>query len=219
MNEWINNQHRAIQLEFQPVGFTLLKNPLDAMWGLLPTLWWVGSWLPTYLVSFFPSSREKISQRDLNRQPLGWEMGDSFTITCKICISSIVVDLRYSFIDVGGLCMTCMLVVLQPDSENQMACRWYHMHPLLCKWAQCLDFGQMWGDHALGRRWGSRLQHDLGHLPTTEDPHNLCVFFIFCFLFSFFFVQAWQFSRYFGPFKYPSIQSFPPHICEPWTSQ
>ena len=44
----IDNQHRAIQCKFQPVGLTLLKNLLGAWWGLLPTLRWVGSWfLPT----------------------------------------------------------------------------------------------------------------------------------------------------------------------------
>jgi hypothetical protein len=38
--------------EFEHVGPTLLINPLDARWGLLPTLQWVGSWLLTYSVSF-----------------------------------------------------------------------------------------------------------------------------------------------------------------------
>jgi hypothetical protein len=32
------NQCRAIQHEFEPVGCTMLKNPLVAGWGLLPTL-------------------------------------------------------------------------------------------------------------------------------------------------------------------------------------
>jgi hypothetical protein len=49
----INNQHRAIQREFEHVARTLLKNTLGVRWGLLPILWWVGSWLPTYLNSFF----------------------------------------------------------------------------------------------------------------------------------------------------------------------
>jgi hypothetical protein len=35
----------------------------------------VGSWLLSYLASFFSSSRENISQRDLNHQPLHLEMG------------------------------------------------------------------------------------------------------------------------------------------------
>ena len=35
--------------EFEPVGPTLLKKPLDAWWGLLPTLRWVGSCLSTAL--------------------------------------------------------------------------------------------------------------------------------------------------------------------------
>ena len=74
----IDNQHRAIQCKFQPVDLTLLKNLLGAWWGLLPTLRWVGSWLPTYLVSFFfQLGREKISQRELNCQPLHLEMGTS----------------------------------------------------------------------------------------------------------------------------------------------
>ena len=37
------NQRRAIRREFEPIGPTMLKNPLDAGWGLLPTLWWVSS--------------------------------------------------------------------------------------------------------------------------------------------------------------------------------
>ena len=40
-------------------------------------LWWVGSWLPTYLASFFPSSREKVSQHKSNHQPLHPETGPS----------------------------------------------------------------------------------------------------------------------------------------------
>ena len=51
MDELINNQHWTIRREFEPVDPNLLKNPLDARWGLLPTLQWVGSWLPTYLPS------------------------------------------------------------------------------------------------------------------------------------------------------------------------
>ena len=47
--------------EFEPVGFTLLKNPLGAGWGVLPNLQRVESWLPSYLASFFLSSSEKIS--------------------------------------------------------------------------------------------------------------------------------------------------------------
>jgi hypothetical protein len=31
----------------------LLKNPLGAGWGLLSTLRWVDTWLPSYLISFF----------------------------------------------------------------------------------------------------------------------------------------------------------------------
>jgi hypothetical protein len=42
-----------MRCESKPVDPTLLNNPLDAGWGLLPTLWWVDSWLPTYLASFF----------------------------------------------------------------------------------------------------------------------------------------------------------------------
>ena len=45
----MNNQRWAIRHEFEPVGPTLLTHPLGAVWGLLPTLWWVGSWLLTYL--------------------------------------------------------------------------------------------------------------------------------------------------------------------------
>ena len=73
----INNQHQAIWCEFEPVGPTLFKNPLGAGWGLLPTLRWVGSWLPTYLAGFVLSSREKILERESNRQPLHLRMGTS----------------------------------------------------------------------------------------------------------------------------------------------
>ena len=45
--------------------------------GLLLTLRWLGYWLPTYLASFFPSSREKISQWESNHQPLHSEMDTS----------------------------------------------------------------------------------------------------------------------------------------------
>ena len=55
----------------------MFKNPLGAGWGLLPTLWWVGSWLLAYLPSFFMSGKEAISQRESNRQPLHSEMGSS----------------------------------------------------------------------------------------------------------------------------------------------
>ena len=75
---YISNQHQAIQRNFEPIGLTLLKNPLGARWGLLSTLRWVASWLPTYLPSFFlPSSREKILQRESKHQPLHSEMGTS----------------------------------------------------------------------------------------------------------------------------------------------
>ena len=44
----INNRRRAThRREFESVGPTLLENPLSVEWGLLPTLWWAGSWLPT----------------------------------------------------------------------------------------------------------------------------------------------------------------------------
>ena len=49
----INNQCWAIRREFQPVGPTLLKDPLGACWGLLPSWRWVASWLPTNLDDFF----------------------------------------------------------------------------------------------------------------------------------------------------------------------
>ena len=50
------------QSEFEPVGPTSLKNFFGVGRDLLPTLWWMGSWLPTYLPThFFPSTREKIS--------------------------------------------------------------------------------------------------------------------------------------------------------------
>ena len=55
----------------------MLKNPFDARWGLLPTLWWVGAWLATHPASFVLSSREKISQQKSNRQPLCSKMGTS----------------------------------------------------------------------------------------------------------------------------------------------
>ena len=51
---YINNQCPAIWHEFELVGPTMFKNYLGARWGLLPTLQWVGSWLPTYLASSSP---------------------------------------------------------------------------------------------------------------------------------------------------------------------
>ena len=39
------NQCWTIQCEFEPIGPTMLKNPLDARWELLPTLQWMGSCL------------------------------------------------------------------------------------------------------------------------------------------------------------------------------
>jgi hypothetical protein len=74
---WKNNLCRAIPCEFEPVNPIMLHNPLGAGWGLLLTLWWVGSSLPTYLFSLFPSSREKISQRESNCQPSHLGMGTS----------------------------------------------------------------------------------------------------------------------------------------------
>ena len=53
INKQINNERHAIRREFEPVRPTLLKDPLGAGWALLPTLRWVGSWLPTYLAHFF----------------------------------------------------------------------------------------------------------------------------------------------------------------------
>ena len=38
-----NKRKKAIRRKFEHVGPTLLKNPLDAMWGLLLALQWVGS--------------------------------------------------------------------------------------------------------------------------------------------------------------------------------
>ena len=68
----------TIRREFEPVGPTMLKNPLITEWYLLPTLRWMGSWLPTYLPNqFFSSSREKISQLESIRQPLHSKMGTS----------------------------------------------------------------------------------------------------------------------------------------------
>jgi len=53
INRYTNDQCQAIGQEFEPIGPILFKNPLDAGWDLLPTLLWVGSWLPTYLIGFF----------------------------------------------------------------------------------------------------------------------------------------------------------------------
>jgi hypothetical protein len=39
-------------VNFSPIGPTLLKNPLDAGWGLLPTLPWASFWRPAYLANF-----------------------------------------------------------------------------------------------------------------------------------------------------------------------
>ena len=50
-NEEKESKLWAIRRRFESVGPTLRKNPLGAGWGLLPTLRWVGCWLPTYLTS------------------------------------------------------------------------------------------------------------------------------------------------------------------------
>ena len=55
----------------------LLLEQLVRGWGLLPTLRWVGSWIPTYLTSFSLLSREKISEHKSNHQPLHLKMGTS----------------------------------------------------------------------------------------------------------------------------------------------
>ena len=65
-----NIQHRAIHHEFKPVGLTLLKDPLDARWGSLRTLQWVGSW-------FFRQVKRRFQNRELNRQPLRSDLGTS----------------------------------------------------------------------------------------------------------------------------------------------
>jgi hypothetical protein len=35
------------------LALTMFKNPLGVGWGFLPTLWWVGSSLPTSLGSYY----------------------------------------------------------------------------------------------------------------------------------------------------------------------
>ena len=78
MKEIKKVQRQAIQCKFEPIGPTLFKIVVGARRGLLPTLWWVGSWLPTYLLDvFFLSSKEKISQRESNRQPRYSKLGAS----------------------------------------------------------------------------------------------------------------------------------------------
>ena len=44
------NQLWAIWREFKPIGLTMFKNPLDAWWGLLLTLRWVGSSLCFFII-------------------------------------------------------------------------------------------------------------------------------------------------------------------------
>jgi hypothetical protein len=80
----MNNQRRAIRREFESVGLILLKNLLGAGWGLLSTLRWVGSWLPTYLANLVLPSREKISQWESNRQALHSEMSTSPLFSLRI---------------------------------------------------------------------------------------------------------------------------------------
>ena len=57
-----NIQHRAIGHVFEPIGPTLLKDPLGAGWGFLPTLWWVGFW-------FFRQVERRVHSWGSNRQP------------------------------------------------------------------------------------------------------------------------------------------------------
>jgi hypothetical protein len=73
----IIKQCAIIHVGFLDVGYLLTKSLLGAGWGILPTLGWVGSCLPTYLPSFLLSSREKISQQESNHQSLHSEMGTS----------------------------------------------------------------------------------------------------------------------------------------------
>jgi hypothetical protein len=40
-------------MHLSPLALPCLKILLVQGWGFLPTFWWVGSWLPTYLPSFF----------------------------------------------------------------------------------------------------------------------------------------------------------------------
>ena len=71
----INNQRQAIWCEFEPVGPTLLKNPLGVgELYCLPCGGWT-LWLPACLASFFSSSKEKIPHQESNRQPLHLKMG------------------------------------------------------------------------------------------------------------------------------------------------
>ena len=72
----LNNQHWAIWHEFETVDLPVLRIHFGVGWDLLPTLRWLGSWLPTYLI-FLGSSREKISRQQSNRQPFHLKMGTS----------------------------------------------------------------------------------------------------------------------------------------------
>jgi hypothetical protein len=78
MKERKKVQRWAIQCEFEHVGPTLFKNVVGVGWGLLPTFCggWALGFLCTYL-GFLLSSKEKISQRESNRQPLHSELGAS----------------------------------------------------------------------------------------------------------------------------------------------
>ena len=85
INKKIKNQRHAIWDEFELVGPILLKNPLDARWGLLPTLRWVGSWLLTYLISFFRQVERKFHIRIVHPSLLGTLLCFILPWQCKVC--------------------------------------------------------------------------------------------------------------------------------------
>ena len=63
-------QRRAIRRNFELVGPTLLKDPLGAGWGLLPTLRWMGSWFFHQVKNYFTAGNQTANPSVRIRVPL-----------------------------------------------------------------------------------------------------------------------------------------------------
>ena len=87
----------------------MLENPLDAGWGLLLALRWVGFWLPTYLTSFFHKVERRFhtSNRTINHfiKKMGTfslspgSLGSSRTGRHRKCSSSSNQGMRATFLE------------------------------------------------------------------------------------------------------------------------
>ena len=94
----------------------MFKYPLDVLRGLLPTLQGVGSWLPIYLASFFPSSGEKISQRELKCHSLHSEMGTSPLSPCRLGSSHIGIHFMFCEYNIIVAKVVVILIISRSNS-------------------------------------------------------------------------------------------------------